>query len=84
MLVKKAFEDTRIKTPGTTKQTIFEFPYPQGQSKATLRVTSLKYGGFETEIRKVFPMLYAKYRYNKWSLVHNNLFIIKGYGFLKD
>ena len=80
-LVKTAHENTIIQTTGTVEQTVFEFHYPPGETTAIFKVTSLKYGGFETEIKKDYPMLYLKYSNNNWTLLHNTVFFTDGYSF---
>lgn len=52
------------------------FDYPNGQNTATLKVTSNNYGGFETEMRKEYPMLYIKYFKDEWYLNHNTIYKI--------
>jgi len=75
-LKQTVYEDTTIKTSGTIEQAIFQFPYPTGETTAILKVISSKYGGFETEIKKEYPMLYLKYNNREWYLLHNTVFYI--------
>jgi hypothetical protein len=74
--------NTRYVDGGNTR--VIRIPFPNGSESFTLKVTSLKYGCFETEVRKQHPMLYIKYFNNEWYLDHNTVFEIPYFYFLKD
>lgn len=69
-LVKTIRVNSIINSDGELPNDIpwFFFDYPSGQDTARLKVTSNNYGGFETEMRKEYPMLYIKFFKNEWRV----------------
>jgi hypothetical protein len=63
---------------------IVTIDFPSGASTATLKVTSLNYGGLETTIKKEFPMLYLKKSEKGWSAVHNAVYRLPGFYFSRS
>ena len=66
--------NTVIDQNGNLPNLIFyPIKFPAGYNRATLKVTSVKYGQFQTEIRKNYPMLYLKRFDNEWYLDHTTV-----------
>lgn len=66
------------------KARILRIKFPVENNSFLLRIESNKYGCFETEVRKNFPMLYLKYFNNTWYLTHTNVFRLVSAYFLED
>jgi hypothetical protein len=66
--------NTKLDQNGKLPNLIFyPLQFPSGSSNAILTVKSLKYGQFQTEIKRSYPMLYLKRYNNEWYLNHNTV-----------
>lgn len=67
-----------------TEFILYPIKFPEGKDTAILTVSSLLYGGFQTEIKRSYPMLYLKRYKNEWYLDHNTVVKIPFQFFLYD
>lgn len=73
-LVMRREVNTKIDENGNLPDLIFyPIQFPLGRNSAILKVTSLKYGEFQTEINKNYPMLYLKRYDDEWYLDHTTV-----------
>jgi hypothetical protein len=84
ILVKTKSINTKKDEEGKGRIDIVTIDFPSGAVTANLKVTSLKYGGLETTIKKDLPMLYLKKSEKGWSAEHNKMFLISSFYFSRS
>ncbi|KQC34352.1 hypothetical protein AAU57_14150 [Nonlabens sp. YIK11] len=73
-LVMSREVNTKIDENGKLPNLIFyPIQFPSGNNSAILKVSLLKYGEFQTEIKKSHPMLYLKRYDGEWYLDHTTV-----------
>ena len=83
-LIETKSINTKKNEEGKGRIDIVNIDFPSGAITATLKVTSVNYGGLETTVKKEFPMLYLKKSEKGWSAVHNAVYRLPGFYFSRS